>query len=61
MDKLVSRLEAKLPRGGQRQTHGGYSFLTHGRLPDQRVILMRYLSAVRGSLVADIGGAGHYC
>ena len=52
----MNKLEAKLPRGGQRQTHGGYSFLTTGRLPDQRVILIRYLTAVRASLVADLGG-----
>jgi len=56
MDKLVSRLERKLPRGAQRQTHGGYSFLATGQLPEHRIIITRYLSAVRGSLVADIGG-----
>lgn len=56
MSNNASRLEAPLSRGGQRQTHGGYSFLAHGRLPDQRVILIRYLTAVRASLVADLGG-----
>lgn len=56
MSNNASRLDAKLTRGGQRQTHGGYSFLTTGRLPDQRVKLMRHLSAVRASLVHDLGG-----
>lgn len=52
----MNKLEAKLPRGGQRQTHGGYSYLAHGQLPSQRLVLIRYLTAIRGSLVADLGG-----
>lgn len=57
MNNNESRLEAKLPRGGQRQTHGGYSFLTTGQLPEHRIVLMRHLSSVRSSLVADLGGS----
>ena len=57
MSNNESRLEAKLPRGGQRQTHGGYSFLTTGQLPEHRVVLMRHLSSVRSTLVADLGGS----
>ena len=57
MSNNESRLEAPLSRGGQRQTHGGYSFLVHGRLPDQRVRIQRHLSATRASLVTDLGGS----
>lgn len=53
----MEKLEAKLPRGGQRVVHGGYSFLTTGRLPEHRIVLIRYLTAVRSSLVADLAGS----
>ena len=43
----MEKLEAKLPRGGQRQTHGGYSFLVHGRIPEHRTHIRRYLTACR--------------
>lgn len=56
MSKNESRLEKKLPRGAQRQTHGGYAFLVHGQLPEHRVVLMRHLSSVRAALVFDLGG-----
>jgi len=56
MSNNESRLETKLSSGGQRMTHGGYSFLASGRLPEHKVILIRYLTAVRASLVADLGG-----
>ncbi len=51
----MEKLEAKLPRGGQRQTHGGYSFLTHGRLPEHRTHIRRYLTACRQGLIDDLG------
>lgn len=57
MSNNESRLETKLSSGGQRMTHGGYSFLASGRLPEHKVILIRYLTAVRASLVADLGGS----
>ena len=52
----MEKLEAKLPRGGQRQTHGGYSFLVHGRLPEHRTYIRRYLTACRQGLINDLGG-----
>lgn len=52
----MNKLEAKLPRGGQRQTHGGYSFLTTGRLPEHRTYIRRYLTACRQGLINDLGG-----
>lgn len=52
----MNKLEAKLPRGGQRQTHGGYSFLTTGRLPEHRTHIRRYLTACRQGLIEDLGG-----
>lgn len=53
----MSKLEAKLKRGGQRRTHGGYAFFVHGRLPAHRVVLRRHLSAVRAALINDLGGS----
>lgn len=52
----MEKLEAKLPRGGQCQTHGGYSFLVHGRLPEHRTYIRRYLTACRQGLINDMGG-----
>jgi len=50
------KLERKLQRGGQRLIHGGYSFLTTGRLPEHRVHIRRYLTNCREGLIADHGG-----
>lgn len=52
----MEKLEAKLKRGGQRQTHGGYSFLTTGRLPEHRAYMLRYLTNCRQGLIDDLGG-----
>ncbi len=51
----MSKLEAKLPRGGQRVVHGGYSFLTTGRLPEHRAHVRRYITAARENLIKDLG------
>jgi len=51
----MNKLEAKLPRGRQRTIHGGYSFMTTGRLPEHRVHVRRYLTAVRENLIKDLG------
>ncbi len=56
MTKKESKLEKRLPKGRPKATHGGFSFLTHGRLPDHRVELRRYLSACRNGLIEDLGG-----
>ncbi len=52
----MNNLESKLPRGRQRLIHGGYSFLTSGRLPEHRVHVRRYLTNCRRGLIADHGG-----
>lgn len=56
MTKKESKLEKRLPKGRPKATHGGFSFLTHGRLPEHRVELRRYLSACRNGLIEDLGG-----
>lgn len=56
MAKNESKLEKRLPKGRPKATHGGFSFLTIGRLPEHRVSLQRYLSACRNGLTEDLGG-----
>lgn len=56
MTKNESKLEKRLPKGRPKATHGGFSFLTTGRLPEHRVSLQRYLSACRNGLTEDLGG-----
>ena len=56
MAKNESKLEKSLPKGRPKATHGGFSFLTTGRLPEHRVSLQRYLSACRNGLTEDLGG-----
>ncbi|MCK4792476.1 MAG: hypothetical protein KAV87_52590 [Desulfobacteraceae bacterium] len=56
MTKKESKLEKRLPKGRPKATHGGFSFLTTGRLPEHRVSLQRYLSACRNGLTEDLGG-----
>ena len=51
----MSKLEAKLKRGGQKVKHGGYSFLTKGKLPQNRKHVLKYLTAVRKHLIIDLG------
>ncbi len=46
----------KLSKGRPRVTHGGYSFIATGKLPEHRLYLLRYLSACREGLVRDFGG-----
>ena len=53
---MDSRLTVKFRRGGKRQiTHGGYSFITKGELPENRTHILKYLIAVREGLVKDLG------
>jgi len=51
----MPKLEVKLKRGGQKVKHGGYSFLTKGKLPENRKHILRYLTAVREHLIIDLG------
>lgn len=50
MPKLTTKL---LP--GRRQTHGGYSFLATGKLPEHRRYIESYLTAARMNLIQDLG------
>ncbi len=52
----MAKLERKLSKGRPKTTHGGYSFLVSGRLPEHRVELLRYLSGCRNGLIEDLGG-----
>jgi len=53
---MDTRLTMEFKRGGKRQiTHGGYSFLTKGELPENRTHVLKYLMAVREGLVKDLG------
>jgi len=53
---MRSRLSTKLRRGGRLpQKHGGYSYLTSGKLPENRTYILKYLMAVRNGLITDLG------
>ncbi len=56
MAKNERILEKKLPRGRPRTVHGACSYIVHGRLPEHRVYLRRFLTHARESLIADMGG-----
>lgn len=42
---------------GKRKTHGGFSFLATGRLPEHRREMERYLTGAREGLIRDIAGS----
>jgi hypothetical protein len=50
MAKLTTKLIA-----GRKQTHGGYSFLATGKLPEHRRYIERYLTGAREALIRDLG------
>jgi hypothetical protein len=53
---MNSRLAVRFKRGGRRpRSHGGYSFLTTGTLPEHRSCILGYLIAVRQGLIQDLG------
>lgn len=53
---MESRLAMRFKRGGRRpQSHGGYSYLTTGALPEHRSNILGYLMAVREGLIQDLG------
>jgi len=41
---------------GRKIKHGGYSFLSKGKLPEDRAYIERYLTACRQGLIDDLGG-----
>jgi len=53
---MDSRLTVKFKRGGRRpRSHGGYSYLTTGTLPEHRSQILGYLTAVRMGLIRHFG------
>jgi hypothetical protein len=53
---MDSTLTVRFKRGGRRpRSHGGYSFLTKGELPENRPQILKYLMAARQGLVRDLG------
>lgn len=54
MSNKQTKLTTKLDPG-RAKTHGGYTFLTTGRLPEHRKEVLKYLTAAREGLIRDIG------
>ena len=53
---MDSRLTVQFKRGGRRpRSHGGYSYLAKGELPENRPDILKYLMAARQGLVRDLG------
>ena len=56
MNENRPKLSTKLT-AGRRPTHGGFSFLATGKLPEHRRYILQYLTAARMQLIRDIGGS----
>jgi len=54
MPKKSNKLAIRL-RPGRPRKHGGYSYLTTGKLPEHRREVSRYLTAAREGLIKDLG------
>jgi hypothetical protein len=53
---METKLTVKFKRGGKRpKSHGGYSFLTRGETPENRLHILKYLMAVHQGLIQDLG------
>ena len=56
---MDTRLSVKFKRGGRRpRSHGGYSFLVKGDLPEDRSHILKYLMAAREGLTRDLQDSG---
>jgi hypothetical protein len=54
---LPEKLVVKFKRGGRiKESHGGYSFIVKGVLPEHRRYLLSYLIAARENIITDHGG-----
>lgn len=51
----MEKLGKKLKQGRPKARHGGYTYLAKGTLPEDRVYILRYLTAVREGLIQDLG------
>jgi len=54
MSKDNAKLTVKL-EPGRKKKHGGYAYLSTGKLPEQRKYIEKYLTAARGNLIRDLG------
>lgn len=54
--KSEGKLDKKLPKGRPRTVHGAVSYIVHGKLPEHRAYLRRFLTTAREGLIADHGG-----
>lgn len=54
MKDKKTRLTVNL-KPGRKITHGGFSYLTTGKLPKHRKTIEKYLTAVRMTLIQDLG------
>jgi len=55
---MEPKLTVKFKRGGRRpRSHGGYSYLASGTLPECRIHILKYLIAARQGIVSDLGPA----
>lgn len=54
MTKKKNKLTTAL-KSGKKTIHGGYSYLTTGRLPEHRRYIEQYLTAARMNLIKDLG------
>lgn len=56
MTKQKPKLTVDLERGGTHYgRHGGYAFLTRGKLPENRKYILKFLTAARENLIKDLG------
>jgi len=56
---MENGLTVRFKRGGRRpKSHGGYSFLVKGDLPEDRSHILKYLMAVREGLTKDLQDSG---
>jgi len=54
MRRKDTKLTVKL-KPGRKGTHYGYAYLTTGKLPKHRKTIEKYLTAVRMTLIHDLG------
>jgi hypothetical protein len=54
--KVIKMTESVKLKTGKKATHGGYTFLSTGRLPEHRREVERYLTAARQGLIGDLAG-----
>lgn len=56
MNKKTTKLTTKL-EPGRKKRHGGFTYLSTGRLPEHRKYIEKYLTAAREGLICDLGSS----